>query len=310
MPAMECLGLAKRFSDLIAVDHISFEVQQNEIFGLLGPNGAGKTTLTRMLTTILPPTEGTAIVAGHDIIKESKEVRKTIDVVTQRVALDVFLSVFDNFDIYGRIQGIPKKERKSKIDQLLNDFGLEEKKRTKVELLSGGLMRRLQVARAFMCDHEILFLDEPTLGLDPQAKRKVWDFIQDFSRHDKKTIIITTHDMIEADYLCDRIGIIDHGKIIALESPKALKNRVSGDVIEIRLGGNAGSLKSKISTLDYVKTVQDTNDGLSVEVADGDSIMSDLIQYITAKGGVIRNVAVHKPTLEDAFIDLTGRRLR
>ncbi len=237
MPAMECLGLAKRFSDLIAVDHISFEVQQNEIFGLLGPNGAGKTTLTRMLTTILPPTEGTAIVAGHDIIKESKEVRKTIDVVTQRVALDVFLSVFDNFDIYGRIQGIPKKERKSKIDQLLNDFGLEEKKRTKVELLSGGLMRRLQVARAFMCDHEILFLDEPTLGLDPQAKRKVWDFIQDFSRHDKKTIIITTHDMIEADYLCDRIGIIDHGKIIALESPKALKNRVSGDVIEIRLGG-------------------------------------------------------------------------
>jgi ABC-2 type transport system ATP-binding protein len=229
--AIECIGLTKKFGDLIAVDHVDFEVKEGEIFGLLGPNGAGKTTLIRMLTTIIPPTEGTAIVAGHNIRKESLEVRKKISVAPQLGSLDWFLPVYDNFDLYWRIQGIPRKERREKINFLLNEFGLAEYKKKKIEELSEGLYRRVQVARAFLPEREILFLDEPTLGFDPQSRLKTWDFIKDSSKLGQ-TILLTTHNMEEADYLCDRVGIIDYGRVIAMDTPKTLKEMNSVATLE------------------------------------------------------------------------------
>lgn len=303
MSAIECMGLTKKFDDLTAVDHISFEVKEGEIFGLLGPNGAGKTTTIRLLTTVLPPTEGTAIVARHDVIKEPDKVREKIGVILQLPALDWFLSVYDNFDIYGRIQGVPKNDRKKKIDFLLKEFGLEERRKTKIELLSGGLERRVQVARAFMPEHEVLFLDEPTLGLDPQTRLKVWDLVKEHSKRGE-TIVITTHNMEEADSLCDRIGIIDHGKIIALDTPKALKDRLGGgDIIKIDVEG--ANIEEEISKLDYVRNLG----GLTLQVDNADEVLSDLTQFIASKGK-IKNISVRKPTLEDVFIKLTGREIR
>ena len=309
MPAIECINLTKRFSGLIAVDHVNFEVEEGEIFGLLGPNGAGKTTTERMLTTVISPTEGTAIVGGFDIRKRPDKVREKIGVVLQKVALDWWSPVYDNLDIYGRIYNIPKKERKRKIEWLLKEFGLEEKKNETIELLSGGLQRRVQVAKAFIHHPEILFLDEPTLGLDPQSRRKTWDFILDSSK-DRQTIVLSTNYMDEAEYLCDRIGIIDHGKIIALDTPESLKSGIGGgDIIDMNVDGNLDSLKFDISKLDYVKGVSGTSN-LSVQVNNADETLIELSQYVVKMGGRIRNVSVRKPTLEDVFIKLTGRVIR
>jgi ABC-2 type transport system ATP-binding protein len=306
MSAIECIDLTKRFEDLTAVDHISFKVKEGEIFGLLGPNGAGKTTTIRMLTTVLSPTEGTAIVAGHDVINEPDRVREKIGVILQLPALDWFLSVYDNFDLYGRIQKVPKRERNEKIDLLLKEFGLEEKRKTKIESLSGGLERRVQVARAFMPEHEILFLDEPSLGLDPQSRLKVWDFVKEHAKGGE-TMVITTHNMEEADYLCDRIGIIDHGKIIALDTPKALKSRLGGgDIVKIEVEGDQRQVELEISKLDWVRSLG----GLSLQVDNADESLSNLTQFIRLKGGKIKNISVRKPTLEEVFIKLTGREIR
>jgi len=309
MPAIECINLTKRFSDLIAIDHVNFEVEEGEIFGLLGPNGAGKTTTVRMLTTVISPTEGTAIVGGFDIRKRPDKVREKIGVVLQKVALDWWSPVYDNLDIYGRIYNIPKKERKRKIEWLLKEFGLEEKRNETIELLSGGLQRRVQVAKAFIHHPEILFLDEPTLGLDPQSRRKTWDFILDSSKAGQ-TIVLSTNYMDEVEYLCDRIGIIDHGKIIALDTPESLKSGIGGDdIIDMNVDGNLDSLRSEISKLDYVKGVIGTSN-LSVQVSNADETLPELIQYIVEKSGRIRNVSVRKPTLEDVFIKITGRVIR
>jgi ABC-2 type transport system ATP-binding protein len=307
--AIECTDLTKKFGDLAAVDHISFEVEEGEIFGLLGPNGAGKTTTIRMLTTVIPPTEGTAMVGGFDVRKKPDKVRERIGVVLQKIALEWFSPVYDNLDIYGSIYNIPRKERKRKIEWLLKEFGLEEKRNEVIELLSGGLQKRVQVARAFMHHPEILFLDEPTLGLDPQSRRKTWDFIKDSSKTGQ-TIVLSTNYMDEAEYLSDRIGIIDHGRIIALDTLEALKDSIGGgDIIDMNVEGDIGSLRRDISELDYVKTVGGTSN-LSVQVSNADETLIELSQCIIQKGGRIRNVVVRKPTLEDIFIKLTGRAIR
>ena len=309
MLAVECTDLTKKFGDLTAVDHISFKVGEGEIFGLLGPNGAGKTTMVRMLTTVIPPDEGTAIVGGFDVRRQPDKVREKIGVVLQKTALEWFSPVYDNLDIYGSIYNIPRKERKRRIEWLLKEFGLEEKRNEVIELLSGGLQKRVQVARAFMHRSEILFLDEPTLGLDPQSRRKTWDFIKDSSKTGQ-TIILSTNYMDEAEHLCDRVGIIDQGRVIVLDMPEALKDSIGGgDIIDINVEGDIDSLRSDISELDYVKSVSGTSN-LSVQVGSADETLIELSEYIVRKGGKIRNVAVRKPTLEDIFIKLTGRAIR
>ena len=309
MLAVECTDLTKKFGDLTAVDHISFKVGEGEIFGLLGPNGAGKTTMVRMLTTVIPPDEGTAIVGGFDVRRQPDKVREKIGVVLQKTALEWFSPVYDNLDIYGSIYNIPRKERKRRIEWLLKEFGLEEKRNEVIELLSGGLQKRVQVARTFMHRSEILFLDEPTLGLDPQSRRKTWDFIKDSSKTGQ-TIILSTNYMDEAEHLCDRVGIIDQGRVIVLDMPEALKDSIGGgDIIDINVEGDIDSLRSDISELDYVKSVSGTSN-LSVQVGSADETLIELSEYIVRKGGKIRNVAVRKPTLEDIFIKLTGRAIR
>ena len=309
MLAIECIGLTKRFGELTAVDHINFEVERGGVFGFLGPNGAGKTTTIRMLTTVILPTEGEAKVLGFDIVKQPAKVRERIGVVLQKLALDWFSSVYDNLDTYGKVYGLSKRERKERIDQLLGEFGLEDKRKEAIEHLSGGLQKRVQVVRAFMHHPEVLFLDEPTLGLDPQSRRKTWDFIQDSSGKGQ-TVILSTNYMDEAEYLCDRVAITDQGRIVALDTVEVLKSDIGGgDIIEMDAEGDLSSLKPGISGLSYVKGVSgDAN--LSIQVESADRSLIEISQYIIGKGGKIRTVSVRKPTLEDVFIKLTGRTIR
>ncbi len=310
MLAIECINLTKRFGGLTAVDHINFEVKRNEILGLLGPNGAGKTTIIRMLTTVIPPTEGTAIILGFDVQKEPTKVKEKIGVMLQNTALERFSPVYDNLDIYGRIHNIPRKERKRRIEWLLSEFGLEEKRNETIRLLSGGLQKRVQVAKAFMHHPDILFLDEPTLGLDPQSRLKTWDFIKDSSR-EGQTVILSTNYMDEAEHLCDRVGIIDHGRVIALDRVEALKDSIgSGDIIDMNIEGDFKSLRSDILGLDYVKGVGGEASGLSIQVKSADESLVALSQYVVERGGRIKTVSVRRPTLEDVFIRLTGRTIR
>ena len=314
MTAIECSALTKRFGDLLAVDHLTFSVEENEIFGLLGPNGAGKTTTIKVLTTLIPPTSGSVEVMGHDV-KDGVSVRKLIGVVRQEIAMDIFLSLYDNMDIYGRIHGMPKKERKERIENLLEALDLQDKRDAKIETLSGGLMRRAQIARSFMHRPEILFLDEPTTGLDPRARRSVWDFIKDAASQGT-TVILTTHYMEEADYLCDRIGIMDHGRIIALGTPDELKNGMGGgDIVELTVEGDPLELSAEVSKLEYVKKASAAEGIIKMQVDNADIILSDLTQYVIERGrkirgiSVIRNVSIRKPSLEDVFLSLTGKRM-
>ncbi|KYH42125.1 MAG: putative daunorubicin resistance ABC transporter, ATP-binding protein, partial [Candidatus Bathyarchaeota archaeon B63] len=213
--AVRTVGLTKRFGELIAVDHVSFEVRRGEIFGFLGPNGAGKTTTIRMLTTLLKPTEGTAEVWGHDILKERDAVRRSLGIVFQDPSLDDLLTGRENLEFHGRIYGIPKAERERRIKELLELAQLSERADDLVRTYSGGMRRRLEIARGLMHHPKVLFLDEPTLGLDPQTRRAVWSYIQRMNKDEEVTIFLTTHYMEEADHLCERIAIIDYGRIVA-----------------------------------------------------------------------------------------------
>jgi len=306
--AIECAGLTKHFGDLTAVDHVSFEVEKGERFGLLGPNGAGKTTTIRMLTTVIPPDEGTAKVLGFDVRRKPDKVREKIGVVLQGLALEFFSTVYDTLDIYGRIYKMNAENRKKRIEYLLSEFELEDKRNERIDCLSGGLQRRVQVATAFMQPPEILFLDEPTIGLDPQSRRKIWQFIEEFSKGGY-TVILSTHYMDEADYLCSRIGIIDYGKISALDTPEGLKSTLGGgDIITFGVEGNVDLLRSTISKLDYVEEIM-AGDELAARVENADEVLFKLSEEVVKAGAKIKNISVRKPSLEDTFIKLTGRRI-
>ncbi|MEK7851938.1 MAG: ATP-binding cassette domain-containing protein, partial [Deltaproteobacteria bacterium] len=232
-PAVEVQNITKKFGELVAVDDVSFSVAEGEFFGFLGPNGAGKTTLIRILTTLIKPTSGTAKVSCCDVIRAPEDVRREIGVVPQAMTSDLDLTGYENMDIYGRFYGIPKKEREERVAALLDTVGLTARKDDLVATYSGGMRRRLELARVLVHKPKILFLDEPTIGLDPQSRRVVWDFIKKF-KEDSMTMFLTTHYMDEADSLCDRVAIIDRGKIIALGSPSEVKAQIPGnDIISL-----------------------------------------------------------------------------
>jgi ABC-2 type transport system ATP-binding protein len=224
MLAIETRNLTKEFNGLIAVNNVSFEVKEDEIFSLLGPNGAGKTTTIKMLATLLKPTKGEAKVWGYDVLKQRDEVRNSIGIVFQEPALDNRLTGYENLDFHARLYGLDSKTRKKRIQEVLNLVELEDKANVIVRNYSGGMQRRLEIARGLMHYPKVLFLDEPTLGLDPQTRHRIWDYILKLNQKEKITIILTTHYMEEADYLCQRVGIIDFGKIVALDTPQNLKN--------------------------------------------------------------------------------------
>jgi ABC-2 type transport system ATP-binding protein len=301
-------NLTKKFGDFVAVDQVSFSIEEGEIFGLLGPNGAGKTTTISMLATMLDPTSGRAEVDGHDIVKDEDGVRKSIGIVFQDQSLDDELTAWENMDFHGRLYRIPKKIRLERTAELLDLVGLEDRKDDLVKTFSGGMRRRLEIARGLLHRPKVLFLDEPTLGLDPQTRNYLWEYIENLSREMKITVIITTHYMDEADRLCGRVGIIDKGKIIALDTPEKLKKRMGGDVITVHSPDYTG----KIAGLEtpWIEKVESYDGFFSIALQDAEEHLSEVIEMLIKREIRISSVSVHKPTLEDVFLHYTGRTIR
>ena len=308
--AVRTVGLTKRFGELTAVDHVSFEVRRGEIFGFLGPNGAGKTTTIRMLTTLLRPTEGTAEVWGHDILKERDAVRRSIGIVFQDPSLDDLLTGRENLEFHGRIYGIPKAERNRRIKELLELAQLSEKANDLVRTYSGGMRRRLEITRGLMHHPKVLFLDEPTLGLDPQTRRAVWRYIQRMNKDEEVTIFLTTHYMEEADYLCDRIAIIDYGKIVVLDTPEKLKSYIGGEVVHLKTSETNQKIMEKLSEEDFVQDIRMFREGFVLTVKNGQRAVPRLIEAATQLGVTVEECSIHRPNLEDVFLHYTGRRIR
>lgn len=301
--AVETDGLTKRYGELLAVDRLDLKIEGGEIFGLLGPNGAGKTTILSMLATLLKPTSGTARVNGHDIIEQPHEVRRSIGIVFQDPSSDDVLTGRENLYLHALMFGVPKHERKQKIDYVLSLVDLQDRANDIVKKYSGGMRRRLELARGLLHNPRILFLDEPTLGLDPQTREHIWQYIENLVKAEKVTVIITTHYMDEADRLCDRVAIIDHGKIVALDKPAALKAKVGGEIIKLRV---RSPKLEPIKDLDYVLSVDQSGSTLLLTVKDASAHLQEILGTI----GQVESVEVRSPTLNDVFLNYTGREIR
>ncbi|MCX6777336.1 MAG: ATP-binding cassette domain-containing protein [Candidatus Micrarchaeota archaeon] len=309
MNAIEMRGLTKKFNGFTAVDSISLDIREGEIFGLLGPNGAGKTTTISMLSTILAPTSGSAKVWGHDIVGEKDAVRKSIGIVFQDPSLDDELTGRENMDFHGRLYDIDGDTRGKRITELLKLVDLEKHADKQVKTYSGGMKRRLEIARGLMHKPKVLFLDEPTLGLDPQTRRKLWDYIKDFNRKEKVTIILTTHYMEEADFLCGRVAIVDQGKIIRLDTPEKLKELLGGDILSIEVS-DPKKLSGLLKKASLARNVQIVGSAMNVIASNGSRTLPKIIE-LACKNGIEVNTAVMKrPSLEDVFIHYTGRGIR
>ena len=306
--AIHIENLTRRFNDLVAVDNISFDIENGEIFGLLGPNGAGKTTTLSMLSTMLKPTSGKAMVNGIDVERDEDGVRKSIGIVFQDQSLDEELTAWENMDFHGRLYRIPADTRNQRITELLRLVELEDRKDDIVKTFSGGMRRRLEIARGLLHHPSVLFLDEPTLGLDPQTRNHLWQYIATLAREKGITIILTTHYMEEADRLCNRIAIIDHGKIIALDTPQNLKDRIGGDVVTIK----SSNPEAIIAALNepWISRMEKHNDEVIISLQNADQHVSTIVTLLNTKQVLIESIAIHKPTLEDVFLSFTGKTIR
>jgi len=303
-------GLARRFGPVTAVAGLDLTIEGGEIFGLLGPNGAGKTTTLSMLATLLPPSGGTATVAGYDVLHEKEAVRRSIGLVFQDPSTDEELSAWENMDFHGRLYGVGRSERHRRIPELLKMVDLADRSRHRVKTFSGGMKRRLEIARGFLHRPAVLFLDEPTTGLDPQTRRRIWDHIRRINDNEGLTILLTTHSMEEADALCMRIGIMDHGKLIALGTPSELKNALGGDVITIGVGADSLSLESLFGEKEWVSAVRVRDGWLDITVEGGEERIPEVLYTLDRTGTRVESVTLKKPTLEDVFIHHTGRDIR
>ncbi|QLC48917.1 ATP-binding cassette domain-containing protein [Methanolobus zinderi] len=309
MFAIEVENLTKEFDGFVAVDSISFSIGKGEIFGLLGPNGAGKTTTMSMLSTTLKPTSGKAYVNGFDILKNEDDVRKSIGIVFQDQSLDEELTAYENMDFHGRLYRVPKEERQKKIAELLKLVELEDKKDNLVKTYSGGMRRRLEIARGLLHEPDVLFLDEPTLGLDPQTRNHLWDYIEKLNGEKGITLILTTHYMDEADKLCNRVAIIDRGKIIASDTPEKLKDSIGGDVITIH-SPQRDDLYEIIKDQTWVKHLDLHDSSLTISLQNAGQHVAEIVNLSSEKGISIDDISIHKPTLEDVFLHYTGRTIR
>jgi len=303
MPIIEIKNLTKKYNGLTAVDDLNLEVQEGEIFGLLGPNGAGKTTTLMMLTTLVKPTSGTALVGEFDIVKNPADVRRSIGIVFQDPSSDEILTGYENLKLHGMLYGMPAKLREERIKEVLELVELTDRKNDLVKKYSGGMRRRLEMARGLMHHPKILFLDEPTLGLDPQTREHIWKYVDDLVHKEKITVIITTHYMDEADKLCDRLAIIDHGKISALDSPAKLKQVVGGDVVVLK---TKNPNLENIKELEFVKNIQTKDNIVSLTVTNAGEHLPEILAAI----GKVESVEVHLPTLDDVFLHYTGKAIR
>ena len=303
MYVIEAKGLTKRFGKLTAVDRLNLKISEGEIFGLLGPNGAGKTTTLSMLATLLPPTAGTGTVNGYDIVHQPSQVRHSIGFVFQDPSSDDLLTGRENLYLHALMYGVNMRSINEKMDEVLKLVDLADKQNIRMKFYSGGMRRRLELARGLLHEPKILFLDEPTLGLDPQTREHLWSYIKKLSKEKKVTIIITTHYMEEADLLCDRLAIIDHGKVVAMDTPHNLKHGLGGDAVTLKVRQpDMAALKK----LKYVKNVKREGDILRFAVENADKHL----QEILTKVGRVESVESRSPTLNDVFIYFTGREIR
>jgi ABC-2 type transport system ATP-binding protein len=304
MPVIKVENLVKNFGNITAVNDISFEVDEGTIFGFLGPNGAGKTTTINILCTLLAPTSGRAYINGYDCAREPAEVRRSIGIVFQDTTLDKDLTAYENLVFHAYLYNLKRSEMKSRIGDLLQFVGLYERKNDLVKKFSGGMKRRLEVARGLIHNPKVLFLDEPTLGLDPQTRSNLWEFIVELPKKHNVTVFMTTHYMEEAE-VCDSIAIIDNGKIIVAGTPEELKKTVGGDVIYIRTNDNKKA-KSEIEKL-FDAEVSEKDDELFLTVLKGDACIPEIIRTI---GETVLSVRLQRPTLNDVFLKMTGKEIR
>ncbi len=311
-PAIEVVHITKKYGDFTAVDDISFSVADGEIFGLLGPNGAGKSTLIRMMTTLIEITSGTARIAGHDVAKEPNEARRLIGVIPQAMTSDLDLTLEENLNIYAKLYGVPARERKRAVDDLLETVSLADWRDAQTKTLSGGMRRRLEIARGLVHSPKIFFLDEPTTGLDPVSRVAVWEMLQKLRETRQLTMLITTHYMDEADRLCDRIAIVDHGKLVALDTPMKLKATVPGtNVIEAQFENAPPDWEDRLRHLTDVKEVNVLGSGMYRVLSDDGSLTTtDLVQQAVAANVRVKSLSVQNTTLDDVFVHYTGRQLR
>jgi ABC-2 type transport system ATP-binding protein len=309
--AIDVLDIRKRFGEFTAVDGVSFSVQPGEVFGLLGPNGAGKSTLIRMLTTLLPPTSGTAKVGGFDVVTQADGVRRAIGVIPQAMTSDTELSVEENLIIFSKLYGVPSAKRKILIDELLAAVDLTEWRDKQVMYLSGGMRRRVEIARGLVHEPKIFFLDEPTTGLDPVSRVAVWEMIKKVKEERGLTVLLTTHYMDEADKLCDRIAIVDHGKLVALDSPLKLKASIpSQNAIEASFSSVPTGWSDRLKTLPHVQSVTNEDNVFRITTSDGPATTTALVSATKDAGVDVRSLAVKSTTLDDVFVHYTGRDLR
>jgi ABC-2 type transport system ATP-binding protein len=303
-------GLTKRFGEVVALRDIHLQIERGELFGLLGPNGAGKTTLISILSTIVPPTRGSALVCERDVQREQDAVRRCIGIVFQDPSLDDELTGEENLDFHGRLYGLDAAARRARSEEVLDLVDLQNRRQDLVKTYSGGMRRRLEIARGLMHRPRVLFLDEPTLGLDPQTRRKIWNYVQNLKETYGMTIILTTHYMDEADQLCSRIAIMDRGEIVALDTPAALKASLGGDLLELETDGVPDEFIVALEGLDEVLHVAVGEGFVALTVPSGESFIPRCFEVAQGFGIGISSVSLRKPNLEDVFIKLTGRDIR
>ena len=313
MYAIEVNSLTKKFGDFKAVDNISFQVEEGEIFGFLGPNGAGKSTTMMILTTLLKPTSGYALVGGHNVVSEAKKVRKKIGYVQQEISVDEFLTGRENLYLHARINQVPNNQISSRIDEVIELVELTEKQDKAALTYSGGMRKRLDIANGLLSRPSVLFLDEPTVGLDIQTRRKIWEYIRKIRQDFGMTIFISTHYMEEADNLCDRIGIIDVGKIQIIDKPKSMKSAIGNEIITFTLvdgKANQDALINQISKIEFVKEVKNKQDLIKVLSTKSNEVIPKIFQESMNLGINISSLSLKQPTLDDVFISYTGHELR
>jgi ABC-2 type transport system ATP-binding protein len=298
-------GLTKKYGSHTAVDNLTLDIYENEVFGLLGSNGAGKTTTIHMLATLLKPSSGSATVNGYDIVSQPSMVRSSIGIVFQAPSSDDMLTGYENLQLHSMLYSVPRNTRKQRIEEVLNLVGLTERMHDQVKTYSGGMRRRLEIARGLLHKPKVMFLDEPTLGLDPASRETMWRYIQRLVKEERMTVILTTHYMEEADILCNRIGIIDRGRIVALDTPKGLKAGLGGDVIRIKTQQRYYNNPGKISQLDFVRKVEQNDGFLVVSVNNAKRDLPILLRHVDAEMAESAS-----PTLNDVFIHLTGRNIK
>jgi ABC-2 type transport system ATP-binding protein len=311
-PAIAVENIVKRYGTFEAVKGITFEVKDGEIFGLLGPNGAGKSTLIRMMTTLMPVTEGRALVGGHDVVKEPNAVRNMIGVIPQALTSDQDLTVYENLLIYAKLYSVPKEKREKNIAEVLEAVDLTKWREAQTKTLSGGMRRRLEIARGLVHDPRIFFLDEPTTGLDPVSRIAVWEMLNTLKKTRKLTMLLTTHYMEEADRLCDRIAIVDHGTLVALGTPVELKQSVPGsNVVEVQFARESDEWKARLERLPDVTEVQSQSAGVyRVLTSNGSQTTTQLVEMASGLGEQLTSLSVQNTSLDDVFVHYTGRQLR